>query len=87
MKPATARALRLLEARGADGLTDAEYHGATGYWRLAARVGEIRAALGEDAVDTVYERTEDGQSRFARYFLRLPAPRPYRGSQEAMALA
>lgn len=87
MKPATARALRLLEARGADGVTDAEYHGATGFWRLAARVGEIRAELGESAVETVYERTADGQSRFARYYLRRPAPVPMRGTQEALALA
>lgn len=81
MKPATLRALRLLDARGADGLTDAEYHAATGFWRLAARVGEIRAALGEGAVETVYERTADGQSRYARYYRRRPAVAPMRGVQ------
>ena len=88
MKPSTVRALRLLDARGADGLTDAEYHAATGYWRLAARVGEIRADLGDAAVQTVYERTPDGASRFARYYrLRPVAAAPMHGTQEALALA
>ena len=85
MKPATRRALRLLDARGPDGLTDAEYHAATGYWRLAARVGEIRSDLGDAAVQTVYERTPDGVSRFARYY-RVRSAAPMRGTQEALAL-
>ena len=80
MKPATREALRLLQARGADGLTSAEAHQS----RLAARVHELRKA-GYRIEDT-RERAEDG-ALYARYYLVGPVrPRVITGTQAEMGL-
>ena len=85
MKPATAAVGRLLVARGVDGLTDAEARAELHQTRLAARVGELRAAGW--SIGSLYEQTGDG-TRYARYFAcDWPGRRrAYSGAQEAMAL-
>lgn len=84
MKPATASVLRLLRARGADGLTPAEARDQLACDRLAARVHELRAA--GYRIEAVRERSPMGAT-FARYVLvERAAFRPVSGVQEGMAL-
>ncbi len=77
LKPQAARVLVLLRRRP-EGLTSLEALYAGCGSRLAARVGELRAA-GFD-VHSVYETTEGG-ARVVRY--RLEERRPTSGVQEA----
>ncbi len=82
MKPATAAVLRLLRARGADGVTPAEARAALACDRLAARVHELKAD--GYRIDTLRQRSEAG-AVFARYVLvERPAFRPVTGVQEAL---
>jgi hypothetical protein len=64
MKPGTERILLLLIARGERGLTSLDALREEGCLRLAARVGELRAA-GVD-IASVTERTPSGK-HVARY--------------------
>jgi hypothetical protein len=66
VKPATARTLRVLRARGADGLTPGEARELVGTDRLAARVWELEAE-GYSITRTLV--TVGQGARVARYVL------------------
>jgi hypothetical protein len=83
LKPQTRAILELLTAAGQDGATPMDALRECGCFRLAARVAELRAA-GHNVV-TTWETDTDG-TRWARYVLLPPAPRPTTGIQEALAL-
>ena len=67
MKPATAAVLRLLQERGARGLTPLEALAEAGTFRLSGRILEIRRA--GYVVATEWERSPFTGARFARYVL------------------
>lgn len=79
MKPSTSAVLRLLRARGKDGLSPAEAHHALACDRLAARVHELKAA--GYVVQTIMERAPNG-AVYARYRLIEPQFTPVTGQQE-----
>lgn len=82
MKPANASVLRLLRAKGADGLTKAEARAELHIESLTQRVHELTRTHGFD-IETVLEQTGDG-TRFARYVLHeTPTFAPTSGTQEA----
>lgn len=85
MKQQTAAVLRLLRARGDDGLTPAEAREQLACDRLAARVWELRHQHGFDITDT-RERSEVG-AVFSRYVLHeRPSFQPVTGIQEGLSL-
>jgi Helix-turn-helix domain len=85
VKASNAAVLRLLRARGADGLTSAEAMRAIACGRLAARIHELVTLHGFD-IESVRERSEIGAT-YSRYYLR-EAPRfaPVNGTQTGMGL-
>lgn len=82
MKPTNAAVLRLLRARGRDGLTEAEATDQLACRRLGARIFDLRTA--GYVIESVPERTPIG-ARIARYVLVEPARMaPTTGVQDAL---
>lgn len=89
MKPATARVLKLLEARGRDGVTGLDAINECGVYRLSGRIHELRhpEEKDEEPIEVITDWRVVNGARFAVY--RLPESalsepvvlRPDRGEQ------
>lgn len=87
MKPATVRVLRLLEARGSEGITGLDALAICHVYRLSGRIHEIRHDENDPREVQTGWREIDG-ARFALYRLAeyAPRPRPDAGSQVGAGL-